>query len=143
MPYIFKNKFDIRELVGQPVQARRILIAEPESYACALFAYHLTAEDYFVKSCGDLASFHSHLGQFAPNIAVVNPVLVGNGIRRAASFLRQVKERYPSLLLMTVSLNGDAQDIKHLMAAGVNAHVDRKFTKPQDVIALIHSLLHY
>lgn len=140
MSYIFKQKFHISELVPQERAVKKILIAESDSFLGALFAYHLSSEDYHVKSCNQLDAVHRHLASFAPHLLIINPGLVG-GAAKASHAFRQAKQAYPHLLIVTVSFDSGSEEVKHLMAAGVNAHVDRRFTKPQDVVRIINTLL--
>ncbi len=138
MAYIFKQKFDIRELTGQPKAVKRVMVFEPEIDLCGLYAYHISAADYFVKSCSNSGVFINHLQEFLPHLLLVNHQAV---LSQSSSFFKKIRQEHPELLVITIGLGAGAEDLKNLMSSGVSAHLDRRTTKPQDIVAVIASLL--
>ncbi len=140
MAYIFKQKFDVRELTGRQPLRKKIMIVEPEIYACALYAYHLSAANYFVKSCDRLDNLDAELVEFVPHLLLVDPFAAEHRAS-APHFLTRIRESYPQLLIITIGLGADLAAVRNLTVAGINAHVDRKLTKPQDITAIVKMLL--
>lgn len=141
MAYIFRRKFDIRELAAPVQQAKRVLIAEPEEYLRALYAHHLSDEDFFVKPCADAEALAGHIVAFIPDVLVINACLHGTAAS-TARYLRQLCSRHPSLLVVTLGFGDSPEEVKHLMATGVSAHLDRKFSKPRDIVEIIRTLVY-
>jgi DNA-binding response OmpR family regulator len=140
MPYIFKQKLDIRELVDLPVKPRKILIAEPEEFLLALYAYHLSNSDYFVKPCRELLALEEAAESFVPHLLVINASLLGSK-GAPGHFLGRLRRLNPSMQVVTVGQNTEPQELKFLMAAGSNAHIDRRHTRPEDITAIVKALL--
>jgi DNA-binding response OmpR family regulator len=140
MTYLFKQKFDIRELVEMPTRVKKILIAEPEEYLLALYTYHLSNSDYFVKPCRQFSEVSGEVLKFAPHLLIINANFLGSrGVPNRC--LQGLRRHNPSMFVLTVGQNTDPADLKSLMAAGSNAHIDRRHSRPEDITAVVRTLL--
>ena len=138
--YLFKQKFDLRELTGISEEPKRILVAIAEEYLRALYIGHLSEENFYVKPCGQMDALHEKAAGFSPHLLVVG---AGSGSETSALVrsLVRLKEFYPGLVVVAVGFGSGQEDIKKLMAAGVNAHIDRKFSQPKDIVTIVKTLL--
>lgn len=140
MAYIFKQKFNIGELARLPKAVNKVLIAEPEEYLLALYCYHLSGSDFFVRPCREVDAVYSQVVDFVPQLLIINQdFLLAGGAPEG--FMRRLRKSNPSMRIVTLGNKTSASDLKGLMAAGPNAHIDRSLTKPQDIIAVARTLL--
>lgn len=139
MPYIFKRKLDLRELVDQSEPAKRIIVAEPEEYLCAIYSYHLSSANFFVKPCGKFSELSSHISSFKPHMLVINGRIAGE-LGKTALWLKNVRISNPELLIVTLGKSTDLDSMNQIMKVGANAHLEPALTRPQDVVTIAHSL---
>lgn len=138
--YLFKQKFDLRELTGVQEEPKKILVAIAEEYLCALYTYHLSAENFYVKPCGRLDVLYEKAASFSPHLLVVD-IGTGNDSAVLVRHLVKLKVSHPGLIIVAVGLASGHEEIKNLMSAGVNAHIDRKFSQPKDIVAVVKAFL--
>lgn len=141
MAYIFRKKFDIRELADIRKPEKRILIAEPQEDLLALYAYHLSRHDFFVRPCMYPAELAQRLADFSPHLLIINSSFYGEPAHTALR-LKRLRESTPNLLIVTMGLGTDHTHVRPLMDSAISAHIDRKFSKPADMVDIVHSLLH-
>jgi len=140
MSYIFRTKVNLRDLVDLPVKTKRILVAEEEEYLLALYAYHLICEDFHVKPCRSVDALHGHAEVFKPHLLILNDAFLGSKIS-IINLVKKLRVTNPELYVVTIGHGTQGNDLSQLMAAGINGHIDRKLSKPQDVAALAKTLL--
>ena len=140
MAFLFKQKFDLRELTGVSEEPKRILVAITEEYLRAMYVSHLSEENFYVKPCAQMDALHEKAAAFFPHLLVVG---TGNGSETAALSRRlaKLKEFNPGLIVVVVGMSSGQEEIKKLMSAGVNAHIDRKFSQPKDIVTIVRALL--
>lgn len=119
---------------------KKVLVAEPEEYLLAIYSYHLSQSDYFVKPCNDLSLLPGRILEFKPHLLLISGHMAGK-FQTTASFIKAIRFKYPELLVVTVGHSPDTESMRHLMDAGVNAHMESKLTKPKDVVEIVKSLL--
>ncbi len=141
MAYLYRKKFDIRELaiINDPV--KKVLVIEPEEYLLALYAYHISRQNFFVRSCPKVDAVFNALDDFEPHACVLNAHLWGSGAAMAAGF-RKMRQHFPSMVIITIGSRAGQDDLRRLMDNGVNAHLDRKLSRPADVVEILKTLLY-
>ena len=139
MAYLFKEKFQIEELVAQTGQLKKILIAEAENYLSALYASHFARQKFQVMACQDLEQLLRQVGDFQPHLLVVNPGLFQND-QHVRTMLSRVRALSPSLLVVSIGNNVPLDIIKQLMTCGVSSHLERHLTRPQDLVVVVRTL---
>ncbi len=142
MPYIFKQKLDISHLVNLQQPAHRILVAEPEQYLLALYASYLRAHNYEVAQCQELEFLEGSLKNFAPHLLIINAHFFAD-FHRLAGLLKNLKSEFAHFPIISLGDNLSGEMVKQLMELGVVSHIDRRFSRPGDIVSIAKNLLKY
>ncbi len=137
MSYLFKEKFNIGDLVNIQTQTNRVVICEPEDYLAALYAHYLSRHNFDIKHCPQVETLTGVLKLFSPRILVFNVDAQKSGRRLILGLRRQ----FPGISVITVGYNTSGELIKELMSAGVSGHIDRRLSKPKDLIHIVKAVL--
>ena len=141
MSYIFREKLNLLDLVGKEKQYQRVLTVGMEDYLGELYGRYLASHNLAVAHCASLDTTHEHIEQFQPHLVVLSLEQV-KGQRPLLSLLYQIKLLYPSLLVVSVGYNTDHELLRKMMSAGVCSHLDRRLSRPQDLVAVVTTLLY-
>ena len=141
MPYLFKQKLNIGDLIALNTEAKRVLIFEPEEYLSGIYAYHLSNQDFEVVERRDLYETASALSLYKPHLLVFNAEFLG-GTKKNKTWLLSVKKDYPQLHVVTTGYNLSSEGVGELMAAGISSHLNRRLTRPQDLAVIVKSILY-
>lgn len=137
MAYLIKEKFTITDLTGIRVDPNRVIICEPEEYLAALYGYHLTQHNFDVKYCLNVAGIKELLSSFSPRLLVLN--IEAENLSRDLLF--SLCRQFPNLNVITVGYNIGGEKIKKLMSDGVSGHIDRRLSRPKDLIYIVKAVL--
>lgn len=140
MAYLFRQKLKISDLVVLEQNLQKILLAEAEEYRSALYSQYLSSETQVVLRCGDLYDLAGQIRKHSPHLLVLSVEMVP-GFTRAVSLLRRLRSDYPGLQIVTLGHGLDADEVKQLMGTGVCGHVDRRFSRPQDLAEIVRTIL--
>ena len=138
MPYIFKQKLQIQELVDLQQPIKRILIHEPEEYLAALYQHYLQVHNFDIKHCPVLESLEVSAKNFAPDVLIFN---IGENHNSKAEWLLKFKKDFPEAGVITTGFNTNSEILKLLLSAGISSHINRKLTRPQDIAVVVKSML--
>ncbi len=136
MAYLFKQK-----LVFKPVPpARLVFVVEPEEYLLELYCKHLLAEQYEVRGFRDLDALVLPPGRGAgPDVAVISTQQL-----RRPDFQDIKTEKLPaSVKIISVGSSTDADFIRNLMSMGVSSHLERRLTRPRDLVEIVGALFYH
>ncbi len=139
MAYIFKQKLRIEDLVDLPVREKKVLIHEPEEYRAALYGSYLRDHNFVVDFCPHIFFLNDSVKTFSPHLLIFN--LEGDGQGSKIAWLLSFKQRFPNVLVVTLGFNTDAETLKLLMPAGLSSHINRRLSKPQDIVEVVKALL--
>jgi DNA-binding response OmpR family regulator len=140
MAYLFRQKINLSDLAGRQAVKHRVLIHEPESYLAALYEHYLKAHNFDIKHCPDLAALSQSIAEFAPRLLILNAqsaALSGGDRLWAINF----KQNFPDLIIVTTGYNLSAQVLSKLMNAGACGHIDRRLSRPGDLVVIVTTLL--
>lgn len=140
MAYLFRQRFHLSELAELPEQpARRVLLVEPETYRAGLYRRHLEPA-FCVDHLPALPAWRGPETLGFPHVAVVSceaaPSL-GALTEQLARFVRFA----PHVPVVTLAYDLSTEDLKLLMALGVASHLNRALSRPQDLPAVLLSVL--
>ncbi len=140
MAYVFKQKFNIAELISKPSNQTVVLIVEPDIYLAKLAERHLVAVGYRSCYCPDILLLEEFLSRVNPTVLLFNPEACRTfGI--AAGLIKKIIGGYPSLRVVTITHDIPGQNLSQMMNAGIASHINRKLTKPKDVAEIIRTLI--
>jgi hypothetical protein len=101
MSYIFKQKFDLNDLVSQPqVEFKTILVAEPEEYLLNLYCDYLSNHNYIPHACSHINLLESKTVLHRPDLLLLSLDLFADkpgGTGWAPADLNNIKVGFESL----------------------------------------------
>src|SRR5690242_19928466 len=138
MAYLFKQKLRLEELANLPQVQNRVLVFEPDDYLGALYRRYLTAHNFEVRHCPDLALLHAALAAFGPNLLVFSADHL-----RPERAISNFFQAFPGLKIITTAYNLNQEAVSGLLAAGVLSHMNRRFSRPADLVILAESFINH
>jgi hypothetical protein len=138
--YLFRQKLNLVDLAGLAVRPKRILIYEPEDYLAALYAHYLRAHNFDIKHCPNLNEIAGEITSFQPHLVIFSTDRVGQRAKFPGLIL-SLSRKFPDLHFLTTGYNLSHEGIKELMSAGVESHLNRRLSRPQDIPVLVETIL--
>jgi hypothetical protein len=113
------------------------VIFEPEEYLAALYGYYLREHNFDIKHCPDIDKLRSLIISFQPELLVLNADVPGKVSVIPAGLINE----FPDLKVISTGYNLNGQGIGELMANGVICHINRRLSRPQDLVILVETIL--
>lgn len=140
MAYLFRQKLDLRGLAGRDVLPKLVIVAEAEEYLSALYSYYLHNHNFEVLRCRQPKQLAGLMEHYPPHLLIFNPRFYGD-ISATVKFLGSVRKVYPLLPVVTVGSGISSQELGQLMACGIMSHIDRRLSRPSDIVIIAKTLL--
>ncbi len=137
MTYIFKEKFKIADLAHTPTQSHRVVVCEPEEYLAALYGHYLSAHNFDIKHCPQIGKLREVLNSFRPRLLILN-IEEKNA---DGGLVQNLRRQFPNIRLITMGYNTGGEIIKELMNAGICGHIDRRLSRPKDLIYIVKAVI--
>jgi DNA-binding NtrC family response regulator len=141
MAYLIRQQFNINDLLPIEKASNTVAILEPESYLAKLYEKYLVAHGFTVNHCLEPESLDNFLVQSFPDVLLFNPESYGK-TKYAIEIIERMVSNFPKLLVVTIGYNIEPEDLKKFMSAGITSHINRKLSKPQDVVEVVRMILH-
>ena len=136
MAYIFRQKLNLNELAVLESPSKKILLAEPEEYLLQLYSRYLDLHNFEVHHCQDPLLLQNALPKYNPHLLILN---IDASSARAT--LRSVRSSWPHLPIVTIGYNVEPATLRNLMTMGISSHIDRRMTRPQDLVIIAQTIL--
>ena len=141
MAYLIKEKFNLLDLAPPRNQSSKlVLIVEPEEYLLSLYAHYLTNHSFKVVSCLQPSVLHKSISNHKPDLLIVNTGIFSQ-FGMLVEALKGLRDEFRSLPMVTIGYNLNGQELGKLMAAGISSHIDRKLTRPMDLVHVVKVIL--
>lgn len=137
MSYIFIEKTQIPKIIPQKQLGRRVLVVEPEADFLNLICHVLGRENFEVKPLLYFEKISTAMTEHQPEIVVISTSFLTHpefGEFKKNSEFSQVK-------LISLGNLSEHENLRGVMNTGFSGHLDRKFSRPQDLVNLINCLL--
>lgn len=138
MPYVLKQKFNVAELSGIVKPLKRALLVISEEVLRDIYFRLFLQHDFDVRavSFGDHRTMTSHLN--STDLLVIDLLDSQNSDRM--EFLKILSRDFPAMSVITVGYQLSEQTLNKIMALGVVGHLDRKFSRPEDLVKIAKSI---
>ncbi len=140
MAYIYRQKFDLRELISDSIKpAQRILFIEVDDILYRIYCQHFNPEGYELHRAS-VDSLHKKVKELEPVIIFVNIdiwSLKGNMV----GIIESAINNFPHIPFISVARHLDGELLRDLMDAGITSHVDRDLTTPRDLVIIAKNVL--
>ena len=139
MNYIYKQKFQLTDLVPLPELNKKVLIYEPSYELGQVYSQHLSRRNYLVTHCTNLELIKQHLVYWQPHLVLfsIDGLAINLDLFAKLSGLRQDQ----GLQVITLGYEVSDEILKKLMSMGVASHVNRKLSRPRDLVEIIDNVL--
>jgi DNA-binding NarL/FixJ family response regulator len=137
--YLFKQKFQVSDLVELAHSVMRVLLVEPEEDLAGVYGRHFRQRDYHVLHRSGPENLIEDIARYRPHILILN-VGVYAVPRAAVADIRRLRGEFPRLPVITVAFQLDPEVLKDHMNAGITGHLDRRHSRPADLVALAEAL---
>lgn len=135
MPLMFRQKYYLGEsLTKASWRPKLILVLEPEEYLLRIYARYFSFPYFQFQACQTWADFKRQLVTLVPDLLIVNT-------DQWFYDLLQLKIHWPSQPIISLGHNLTPEQLKQLMAYGISGHINRKFTRPQDLVEVVKTIL--
>ncbi|MCX6796902.1 MAG: hypothetical protein NTX98_00275, partial [Candidatus Doudnabacteria bacterium] len=101
------------------------------------YCYYFNNHDFQAIGCRDLDLLFYLIKEVQPHLLVVNIKFLEDGR------FERLKRYFPWAKILSIGYNSDAGAVKKAMACGASSHIDRKTTKPMDIVHVAKSILEY
>ncbi len=137
--YVTKEKFNIQDLVELAVKPSRVLLISPDEMLAQIYQRHLEAHQFVVSSQRDQALLSEMAELVKCDLLILD--IINDRLVEQQKWLMSLRDAYPSIKIITVGMGLSETDLTRLMSAGIMGHIDRKLTRPQDLVILIKSII--
>ena len=142
MSYLFRQKlvFDPVAFSGQSLPVSLVYVVEPEEALLDLYCKYLLKEKFAVKGFRglDMLVVPKH-PEPEPDVAVVNSHLL-----RHPEFTRVREKVFPEKIKIISIGSAPGQDfVQSLMSMGVSSHLERRLSRPGDLVEIVRALLYH
>ena len=137
--YLIKEKFNFRDLANVVLLQKRVLLVIDEITLQDIYVRHLEAQQFLVTTA-----------KFADFFAIAEAVKSADMLildfnkfifNQRLEFLKSLVKSFPHLPVITIGFSLEEEMLSSLMALGIVGHLDRKLSRPQDLLALIKTLI--
>ena len=139
MNYLLKQKFNIADLVEIPSEKVEVLLVLEEPSLGEIYHRHFLQQGYEAN----LADFTNldYVSALLPTAALIVMDFYAHSQQPKLEFLRHVRKNFPRVSVITVGHALEDHVMHQLMEAGVVGHVNRKFSRPFDIIEIAKTIL--
>lgn len=142
MNYLFKEKlvFDPVAFSGQVVPVSLVYVVEPEESLLDLYCKYLLKEKFAVKGFRNLDMLVvPKRSEPEPDVAVVSSQLL-----RQPQFANVRRNIFPEKIKIISIGSAPGQDfVSSLMSMGVSSHLERRLSRPGDLVEIVRALLYH
>lgn len=139
MTYIFREKLNLLDLAGLETSPPVALVAESEEYLFGIYSQHLQRHNFVVVHCPEPMELPQAVLSHNPDILILNPRI--SEPFATLKLVTALKNTFPALPVVTIGDDIDSEQLKRLMSAGIVSHIDRRFSRPRDIIMIVKSIV--
>jgi len=136
---MFKQKFNISDLVDLQQKQLFVVVAEPITDLAALYKRYLSQSGFVVNHHSDAESLHAALGVLQPDVLLLSSQQYEK-VNQVVAAVKKALEQNPKLYIITVGFDTPSDHLQQYMNAGIASHINRKTSRPNDVVDIIHTL---
>lgn len=140
MSYYIQQKFQITDFLSPKLPQKKITVAADDDELRRLYCFYLHQHNFQAFPCAGVDSVHEHLKNFQPHLLLF--CMNGEGKQRdALRHITVLSRQYPELKIVTIGIISRHDELKEILDLGVCGHIDRKLTRPRDIIEVVKVIL--
>lgn len=138
MNYIAQHHHTLRNMPFEGLNGATVLLIEPEAENRSFYSNQLSGVNMRVIASDTLNAMHDMARENNPDVVIVNP---SENIVIGIKSVRQLKEEFPSIPVITMSLTMREDHLDAIMESGVSLHINRGLTRPRDLLLALEQVL--
>ncbi len=115
-----------------------VLLVEPEPESRSFYSQQLTGVNIKVISSDTLKQIADLVESYSPDVVIVNP---SENISVGIDSVKALKQKFPSLPVITMSMTMREDHLDAIMQSGVSLHINRGLTRPRDLLLALEQVL--
>ncbi len=139
MEFVTKQNFKIQELVELPRSGFQALLIFNDIPLREIYIQHFKNKN-FQAIAFSFGEFHTIL-EYLEKVKLVILELTSGEEQDKLRFLQTTVEKFPDLTFITVGNSLEKEILNEFMQLGAVGHIDRKFTRPEDLADLASMLI--
>ncbi len=140
MPYMVKEKLNLLDFVGHQPQVSTILMAGVDKNLASIYRRLMIDSKVRIEWLHGMDGITQYVDFFSPRL-LIGEVTTGKQFNQTFGHIRTVRESFPSLPIISISLALEHQELEKLMDLGTVSHINRTLTRPRDVAIIIKNIL--
>jgi len=141
MSYIIKQKLMLSDLAEINQRLHTVLLFEPEEDLRNIYSLYFVRHNFKVHICPRPEDIRTHIDAAYPHVIVLSTQYYSEHAK-TLKLLREVRAYIPHAPLITIGLNNSHEELKSFVTAGITGHVDRRLTRPQDLVLIVNTFLY-
>ena len=140
MTYVFKEKFQLADLANVSRVAKCVVLLETDSILRDIYKTEFGLLGLDSVFCENQFEVDSVVKRHNPHLFICNTDIFKNE-SELIELLKYIKKIYHYLPLLTYSLRTSPDLLSKLLNCGVSSHLDRKFSRPRDLLDIVRAVL--
>lgn len=134
MAYLFKQKI----ILSPAAPASLVFVVEPEEYLLDLYCRYLLTGEFLVKGFKALDALDANHVP-APDVVVINTRFL-----QQPDFPKFRASLFPApVKIISVGMVQDQDFVHNLMSLGVSGHLERRLSRPQDLVEIVKAITYH
>lgn len=142
MAYIFREKFKISDLAPQAALVKKIMLLDEDEDLLNFYGSLLAQKNFEIVACPSLPEVDGLVRRHRPKALICN-LDIFSSPTEFVRLLDSLRKFYPELLCITHTIKFGQNDLRQLMSAGVSGHIERRFSRPSDMVMVVRAALNY
>ena len=138
MNYITQHHHKLNVSPYQALDGATVLLVEPEAESRSFYSQQLSGVNINVVVSEALSQMESMVENSTPDVVIVNP---SENIMLGINLVRLLKQKFPTLPVITMSMTMREDHLDAIMESGVSLHINRGLTRPRDVLLALEQVL--
>ncbi len=138
MDYLVKHHHTLRNAPFQILNGATVLLVEPEAEDRAFYASQLSGVNMNVVTSDSVNNMHLVARESNPDVVILNP---SENIVVAITLVRNLREEFPTLPVITMSMTMREDHLDAIMESGASFHINRGLTRPRDLLLALEQVL--
>lgn len=138
MDYIVQHHHTLTKTPFEVLNGATVLLVEPEPENRSFYSSQLSGVNMNVVESDTLAAMQTLVQESNPDVVIVNP---SENIAKGIDLVKILKQKFPSLPVITMSMTMREDHLDAIMQSGVSLHINRGLTRPRDLLLALEQVL--
>jgi CheY-like chemotaxis protein len=138
MNYMVQHHHTLRNMPFATLNGITVLLVEPEPENRSFYSQQLQNVNMNVVAIDTLNAMQQLAESNNPDVVIVNP---SQNITVGINMVRLLKQEFPALPVITMSMTMREDHLDAIMESGVSLHINRGLTRPRDLLLALEQVM--